>query len=461
VTSDVRREATELLEEMKLLTTQQDTLFDNQNNSTREISRLQSEVRDWKARYSQLKIQTRASSVSSTSNLNSPLRMDVRSRLVPSEEGVIEDATISRFQHSIDDLLAVARRDFTEVFDTMTEVVKATRAITDNIRRHGDRNMEEDPKVRKLTTRLSATANNLITATKNHASSQGLSPVSLVDAAASHLSNTVVDLVKVVKVRPASGTTFRTDDESDASRYSELATPITSPMGSLSPPSKSIPVPLTLAPRSNIPRTPARIEQYTPRSPESVHSVDSRRSSRPYTSRDEDELRVYLDSQTQAIVESIQSLLTRIRNPKLDSLEDFRPQIDEIVVIVEKIVRYTERQGSKIDRLGGEDGRMMTILHSLEDSCGSMRGVARPGSSGSEDGFKKRLARIAFDISKQIKVLTSHLSLNACADDRNWFGLWKSSLRPTARMISCKLVHLFCLIAGVVGVIPRCSLQTK
>src|SRR3984885_7952532 len=105
VTNDVRREATELLEEMKLLTTQQDTLFDNQNNSTREISRLQSEVRDWKARYSQLKIQTRASSVSSTSNLNSPLRMDVRSRLVPSEEGVIEDATISRFQHSIDDLL--------------------------------------------------------------------------------------------------------------------------------------------------------------------------------------------------------------------------------------------------------------------------------------------------------------------------------------------------------------------
>ena len=38
---------------------------------------------------------------------------------------------------------------------------------------------------------------------KNHASSQGLSPVSLLDAAASHLCVTVVDLVKLLKIRKA------------------------------------------------------------------------------------------------------------------------------------------------------------------------------------------------------------------------------------------------------------------
>jgi predicted nucleic acid-binding Zn-ribbon protein len=451
VTNDVRREATELLEEMKLLTAQQDNLFDDQNNSTREVARLQAELRDWKSRYSQLKIQVRstASSISSASNLNNSIRTDVKSRLVPTEDGIIEDATISRFQNSIDELLAAARRDDNEVLDSMTEVVKATRAITDNIKRHGDRTIEEDPKVRKLTTRLSATANNLITATKNHASSHGLSPVSLVDAAASHLTSTVIDLVKVVKLRPASGTTsFRTDEDaqSDASRYSELATPITSPMGSLSPPSKSIPVPLTLGSRSNIaPRTSARREEYIPRSPESVHSIDSRRSSsRVYISKDEEELRVYLDSQTQAIVESIQTLLTRIRNPKLDSLDNFRPQIDEIIAIVEKIVAYTERQGTKIDRLGGENGRMMTILHSLEDCCSLMRNVARPGSTSSEDGFKKRLARIAFDISKQIKVLPL---ITWVLIGRNWFGLWKLSLRPIAQMSSCSISD-FCFLCG-------------
>jgi len=137
--------------------------------------------------------------------------------------------------------------------------------------------------------------------------------------------------------------------------------------------------------------------------------MDSRRSStrNVYSSKDEEELRLYLDTQTQAIVESIQSLLTRIRNPKFDSVEDFRPQIDEITLIVEKIVEYTDRQGSKIDRVGGEKNRLMTILRQLEDCCGSMKNLARTPPSG-DDAFKKRLARIAFDISKQIKVFSSH-----------------------------------------------------
>ena len=405
---------------MKSLTSQQDSLFDSQTNSTREVTRLQAEVKEWKSRYSQLKIQLRsnASSIGSASHLSSPIRMDVKSRLAPSDDGVIEDGTVSRFQNSIDDLLAAARRDDSEVLDLMTEVVKATRAITDDLKRFGNPTVEDDPKVRKLTTRLSATANNLITATKNHVSSQGLSPVSLVDAAASHLTSTVVDLVKVVKMRPGSGTTFRSEDDahSDHSRYSE--TPLTSPLASTSPPrstgKSNIPIPLSLGSRSNLVRTALRDEVYAPRSPESPRSVDSRRSSsRNAYSKEEEELRLYLDTQTQAIVESIQSLLTRIRNPKLDSLEDFRPQIDEIVTIVEKIVQHSEKQGGKIGRLG-ENNRMTSILHSLEDCCSLMRNIS--SSQNNEDGFKKRLARIAFDISKQIKV--SH-SFENKADDRN------------------------------------------
>jgi len=149
-----------------------------------------------------------------------------------------------------------------------------------------------------------------------------------------------------------------------------------------------------------IPRsTTLRDEIYAPESP---RSIDSRRSldRNAFLSKEEEELRVYLDTQTQAIVESIQSLLTRIRNPKLDSLEDFRPQINDIVSVVQKIVEFMEQQTGKIDRLSGDDPKITSILHSLEDCCSSMRSVR-----SSEDGFKKRLARIAFDISKQIKVL--------------------------------------------------------
>jgi len=414
VTNDVRREAMELLEEMKAMTSQHDVYLETQSSSTREIARLQSEIRDWKSRYGQLKVQLRSSAGTAGTHSSTPMRIDMKSRLVSEDSGLIELSSIKRFQNSIDELLLAARqRDLDgEMMDIMTEVVKATRAITDDLKVGGRAGIEDEPRVKRLTARLSATANNLITATKNHASSQGLSPVSLVDAAASHLANTVIELVKLVKLRPSHIVSMRTDDDaqSDRTRYSDVATPLTSPLGPTSPPShqksgstppKNIPDPLPLGSRSNLaPRT--REEIYSPRSPESPHSVDYRRSSSRHriSNKDDEELRHYLDDQTHAIVESIQSMLARIRNPKLDSIEDFRGQIEEIVSIVEKIVDHTDRQVAKVDRLAG-DSRLLSFLRSMEDCCAAMKNVAK----GSEEGFKRRLARIAFDISKQIKVI--------------------------------------------------------
>lgn len=55
--------------------------------------------------------------------------------------------------------------------------------------------------LRLLHSKTNATLSNLVTASKNHAMSFGVSPVSLLDAAASHLSATVVDLVRILKIR--------------------------------------------------------------------------------------------------------------------------------------------------------------------------------------------------------------------------------------------------------------------
>ena len=96
-------------------------------------------------------------------------------------------------------------------------------------------------------------------------------------------------------------------------------------------------------------------------------------------------------------------MLARIKSPRLDSIEDFRSQIEEIVSIIEKIVDHADRQVAKVDRLAG-DSRLFSVLRSMEDCCGAMKNVAK----GAEEGFKKRLARITFDISKQIKVSPPH-----------------------------------------------------
>lgn len=144
-----------------------------------------------------------------------------------SPDGLVKDVHITKFQLSIDELLQIARRANSEqTLESMRHVVKCVRAITGDIDNtplsqvqspissvNGDLLANPERQQAKLKSRVSATANNLITATKNHVASGGLSPVSLLDAAASHLSTAVVELVKHVKVRPTPEDELEADDE--------------------------------------------------------------------------------------------------------------------------------------------------------------------------------------------------------------------------------------------------------
>jgi hypothetical protein len=85
----------------------------------------------------------------------------------------------------------------------MKTVVNAVTAILDDVRSHTRR--YSDPEgVRALEERVEATLSNLVTATKTHATSSGLSPVSLLDAAASHASAAITELGRIVLLRRAS-----------------------------------------------------------------------------------------------------------------------------------------------------------------------------------------------------------------------------------------------------------------
>lgn len=88
----------------------------------------------------------------------------------------------------------------------MKSVVNAVSSITDDIR-----SFEQNPNrfdisedtVRHLRERCEATLQNLVSAARNHASSFGLSPVSLMDAAASHVSAAIIDLVRLLLLKRA------------------------------------------------------------------------------------------------------------------------------------------------------------------------------------------------------------------------------------------------------------------
>ena len=85
----------------------------------------------------------------------------------------------------------------------MKSVVNAVTTILDDVRSHTRRHSDPEG-LRALEERVEATLSNLVTATKTHATSSGLSPVSLLDAAASHVSAAVTELGRVVLLRRAS-----------------------------------------------------------------------------------------------------------------------------------------------------------------------------------------------------------------------------------------------------------------
>lgn len=231
VSEEVRRDAQMFLQEMRELSARSDAAAEKEERMATQISSLEDDLKEWKSRYARAKTQLRtlkASSIGLASLASPDISNYTRDATFSTPDGAVKDVHVTNFQLSIDELLQVVRRsDSEQVLESMRHVVKCVRAITGDIDNtplsqlqspissvNGDI-MSPERQQSKLKSRVSATANNLITASKNHASSGGLSPVSLLDAAASHLSTAVVELVKFVKVRPTPEHELNHEEEDD------------------------------------------------------------------------------------------------------------------------------------------------------------------------------------------------------------------------------------------------------
>ena len=90
----------------------------------------------------------------------------------------------------------------------MKSVVNAVTNILDEVksferRPQRDRGDVDVEALRSLRERAEATLSNLVAASKTHASSSGMSPVSLLDAAASHVSVTITEIGRTIFIRKA------------------------------------------------------------------------------------------------------------------------------------------------------------------------------------------------------------------------------------------------------------------
>ncbi|KAG0635296.1 hypothetical protein HOY80DRAFT_1094038 [Tuber brumale] len=417
VTEEVRREAMEFLSQMKSISERADHSFEREEKLTLEIEELRDELKEWKARYARTKATLRSLRTSSMGlALQSPTSLVTKEGCLSDHDGLVKDVHVTRFQISIDELLRTARGvNYSQTLEYVKAVVMATRSITEGI----DESKTHNDDRLKLKSRVSATANNLTTAAKNHATGGGLSPVSLVDAAASHLTASIVELIKIVKIRPTSQGDLEDDGEdliiSPASAYEvDRATGA----GMLAQKTNG-------AAKGQSSSRLSGDSVYSPlSSPE--HSRDRSRNgssggkdqwgSTPSPARSPafaggtvgsnfEELRILLETQMVGIVESIRLLLASIRDG--DDMQTLRKHVGNITPVVWEVLQSTENsmQESSNGTLMEREGWIVANLSKCLQSMRAMSNEGEPIDGPADKEFRGRLASLAFDLVRETKEL--------------------------------------------------------
>jgi hypothetical protein len=246
LTDEVREETSRILQEMRALSARSADAVEKEDALRDDVARLEREVRLWKSRYAKSKSQARSLR---SSSLGLPVAGGaggaegmVRDPAFVAEDGIVRDVHVMAFQVAVDEMLQLARgADADALTDGMKHVVVAVRHITTDMEAvagggtsvvgdaassvGGQSTITGGPSANrcaKLRARVSTAANNLITATKAHGAAQGIAPVSLVDAAASHLTAAVVEVVRALKIRHSTPDELARDDDTAATAAAKV-----------------------------------------------------------------------------------------------------------------------------------------------------------------------------------------------------------------------------------------------
>jgi predicted nucleic acid-binding Zn-ribbon protein len=424
VTEEVRQDASTFLQEMRELSARSDAAVEKEERLVQQVSSLEAELKEWKSRYARTKTQLRtlkASSIGLSAMASPDITNYTRDAGFATPDGLVKDVHITKFQLSIDELLQTARRAGSEqTLDSMRHVVKCVRAITGDIDStplsqmqspnssiSGDIMASPEKQQAKLKSRVSATANNLITATKNHVASNGISPVSLLDAAASHLSTAVVELVKHVKVRPTPQSELDQGEEDD-DRPMPLKPTVFSGYTAFTPNSINAPTNGTnsgfghrrhQSSRGGSSDTTGYSTYSSPYSGYDRQSTGMNGTSPPVDSG-MTEFKNYLEDQTALLVQSIQPLVNLIRSSPTSTPAD-EQQIYEYIQDISQAVEDTgNRTYDAVNKLSNPalKKHAIPVVEVLDDCRQNMLSVDVRG------GGRDKIPPLAFKTARALKV---------------------------------------------------------
>ncbi|KAL7817335.1 hypothetical protein V8C26DRAFT_70504 [Trichoderma gracile] len=424
VTEEARAEAREFLREMRQLSQQSGSTYEKQAELEKTIEQLEREVRDWRNRYAKTKTQIRSLRGSSAG-----FSVDGDATKLPSdntlldEGGRVRDVHVTKYQMAIDELLQKVRDDNPEnVIDAMKAVVVSVRRITRDLDESAPRGNEaSQQQQRRLRSRISATANSLITVSKSFAASAGITPISLVDAAASHLTVAIVEMLRAVKIRPTPTEELEDDEDGNATPIdsSGFFSPRSTARGSAThdglPPAPAF---KTLA---NI-RASIESSAYSPvNSPRA--SVDAYAKSAPNGHAEEHYdgpiagLKTYLEEQNTLLIPDIHNLVNCARAD--GDIGQITMHVSSINGFVDKILSETRRYGR---------GNMVVRLSECRERLvqANRRGHEMAASQVDEREWKAwslMLPPIAFEIARETMDLVEMVEeLAAASQDADDFS---------------------------------------
>jgi len=461
VTEEVRREAQEFLREMKMLSQQTGSTWDKQSEMEKIIEQLEAEVRDWRNRYARTKTQLRNMRASSLGlSIEQDAGKYVREQGFTREDGLVKDVHVTKFQISIDELLRRARVDSPEqVIDSMKAVVVSVRRITKDI--DGSAPNDEDLAQRqaKLKSRVSSTANNLITASKNFAAAAGISPVSLLDAAASHLVAAVVELLRTVKIRATPAGELEDDDDgtitpvdstgffSPRSNGQSQASSVAMAQDVLSPPAppfqglggsrvsadSSAYSPVSSPRESYASRRPASrggapmgngngINKSLPSAPNGGGYGGGGGGGGGMQRRDNriEDVKIYLDDQMALLVPTIQNLVQLIRTDS--DISQLTEEIGAVVDIVGRVATETETLGPAAAQLVVRLGACRQRLIEAGDRGVDLAAAGKDPGTREWRMWTQTLPPIAFEIARETKELVQSLDRLSMDDGADEFA---------------------------------------
>ncbi|KID89724.1 GIT protein [Metarhizium guizhouense ARSEF 977] len=436
VNEEVRREAQEFLQEMRVLSQQSAATYDKQLELEKANEELERDVRLWRNRYARSKTMQGGLRASTHGmSLEHDAGKHVRHKEFVADDGVIKDFLVTQFQISIDELLQAAHQETPEkALDSMNRVVVSVRQITKAL----DKSTPHDDDIQrqgKLRSRVAATANALITACRNYEAGAGLSPVSLLDAAASNLTAAVVELLRLVKIKLTPPGELEEEEDGiitpvdSASFFSPRSTTQTSNQESLPPP------PPFQGLGGAGARASAESSAYSPISspresvdPFPVNGLNGMvngggymglvKGSNGYHDSRADDLKVYLDDQTAVLVSDVQNLVSRVRgNAEMGQITS---EVLTIDAIVGKILGETKSSG-----YGSMTTRLAAVRDRLMEANERGRDLAQ-SAAGQDDHpwrtWTQTLPPIAFEIAREAKELVQRIGGLSSSGDVDEFS---------------------------------------